>query len=578
MVEVLLVEAEAVEAVVQDRYNMPNVRYLKKIMRPYHIIILIFILLAFALRIPILQVRYYDPDEFQHLHGARQIYYGEIPYRDYFDHHTPFIHFILSLLYPIVGENVIILDVARYLMLLFTIAILILTFILAKKLYNIDTGLFSVFYLSYVLMFLEKTVEIRPDMGAVAFWLGSMVLMIKGVQIKTTKKLFLYSGISMGVALMFTQKSMFGLPGIFLSLIYPFIDHRISINWKQNIKFILFFGLGIAIPIGLTCLFFLAHGALWDFIYCNFIINSQWKIRFSPKGYITQLITQNPFFVVLSLSGLLANIVWLHRQEEVSKGIYIPIFCTISVIAGLFVLPVPYRQYYQLFLPLLAIYSAYILNKVASFDIMKIKSDIIAGKQRIFPLIFAIFILILIVIGMIYVLRISKPLMNNLAQFLKFTRLKPNILYIVLWGPFTISAIVLFILKKRNYAVMLIVICIISYPLDQMINQLSQKNDAQIASIQYVLNNTSQSESVLDGWSGFGFLRPNAYYYYFLHSEMRAMLNEKQLTDDIIDSAEERNTKIVIFDGDMRALPEKTKNYVINNYTPVGIGNLYIRK
>jgi len=111
-----------------------------------------------------------------------------------------------------------------------------------------------------------------------------------------------------------------------------------------------------------------------------------------------------------------------------------------------------------------------------------------------------------------------------------------------------------------------------------MISQFSQRSDAQIANIQYIIDNTSPSEAVLDGWSGYGFLRPHAYYYYFLHSEMRAMLNEKQLTDDIISSAEERNTKIVIFDGDMKALPQKTKEYITNDYKHTGMYDLYIRK
>jgi beta-glucosidase/6-phospho-beta-glucosidase/beta-galactosidase len=59
---------------------------------------------------------------------------------------------------------------------------------------------------------------------------------------------------------------------------------------------------------------------------------------------------------------------------------------------------------------------------------------------------------------------------------------------------------------------------------------------------------------------------------------MRAMLNEKELTDDLIKSAEERNTKIVIYDGDLKALPQKTQDYITNNYMPTGQGDLYIRK
>lgn len=548
---------------------MLNVNHIKELLRPYRIVILVFILIAFFLRIPLLQIRYYDPDEFQHLHGARQIYHGEIPYRDYFDHHTPFLHFVMSLFYPIIGDSTIILNVARCLMLLFTAIILYLTFILAKRIYSTDVGLLATLFLSYILIFLEKTLEVRPDLGSVTFWLASIFFMAKGIQEKGKPRSFLFSGISMGVALMFTQKSMFGLPGIFIALMYPFIDRRIGVFWKQNIKLILSFALGISIPIALTCLFFLVHGALWQFIYCNFIMNSQWKVRFSPKGYINQVVNQNPFLPVMGLAGLLVSIVLMFKKEEASKGIYIPVFCTLSVIVGLFIMPVPYRQYYQLFLPLLAIYSAFILD-----NIMKIKIN----KNRIFALILTILIILLIIGGLIYTLKMSKPSMNNLNNLLKFIHLKPMILYIILGTALTISAIIMLIFRKRNYAIMLVAVAIVIYPLDQMINQFSQRNDGQIAYIQYILDNTTPSEAVLDGWSGYGFLRPHAYYYYFLHGEMRAMLNEKQLTDDLIKSVEERNTKIIIFDGDMRTLPQKTQDYITTNYVHTQMGDLYIRK
>ncbi|MGB9598033.1 MAG: ArnT family glycosyltransferase, partial [Candidatus Poribacteria bacterium] len=391
-------------------------------LKPYRIIVIIFILFALFLRIPLLQIRYFDPDEFQHLHGARQVYYGEVPYRDYFDHHTPFIHFILAILYYIVGEDIQILFIARGLMLIFTAIILLLTFVLAKKLYDIDTGLFAVLFISYTLMFLEKTLEIRPDLGSVIFWLASMILMIKGIQEKAYLRWHLLSGVAMGTAIMFTQKSLFGLPGIFIAVLYPFIDRRLSISWRQNLKLsLLFFG-GMAIPIGLTCLYFLINQGLWQFIYCNFILNSRWKVRFSPKSYIHQLLRQNPFLPVFGLSGLLVNIVWMYKKEMITKGIYIPIFCTISVIIGLYIMPVPYRQYYQLFLPLLAIYSAFMLKQCFEFNISKFISDI--RSRRIFAIAFGIFIFLAIIVSLIFVMRFAKPSMPNFAPFLKFTHLK----------------------------------------------------------------------------------------------------------------------------------------------------------
>ena len=553
---------------------MININNIRELFRPYRVVILVFILIAFFLRIPILQVRSFDPDEFQHLHSARQIYYGEIPYRDYFDHHTPFLHFILSGLYPIVGENINILFVARSLMLVFTMIILCLTFILARQLYGTDTGLFAVLFLSYVLIFLEKTIEIRPDPGAVTFWLASMIFMVKGIQTKVSWKWHLLSGLSMGTAVMFTQKSIFGLPGIFIALVYPFIDRRVGVSWRKQRKQVLAFLGGIAAPVLLTCVFFLAHGALWQFINCNFIMNSQWKVRFSSTGYIKQMIQKNPFFPVMGLAGLLVNIVWLHRREEVARGIFIPVFCTISVLIGLFILPVPYRQYYLLFIPLLAIYSGFIIKKCMEFDFRKIEVSL----RMIFSLFFAGLILGLVIANLVFALHTSKPALTHLNNVLKFLHLKPNLLYLILWIPFFVSAVLAFIFGKRKYAFMLISIAIIIHPLDQMVAQLSQKNDGQLADIQYIMNVTDPSETVLDGWSGYGFLRSSAYFYYFLHSEMRAMLNEKELTDDLIKSAEERNTKIVIYDGDLKALPQKTQDYITNNYMPTGQGDLYIRK
>jgi len=618
---------------------IPKKHHIKEFFRPYRVVILVFILIAFFLRIPLLQVRYFDPDEFQHLHGALQIYHGEIPYRDYFDHHTPFLHFILSWLYPIVGEDIQILFVARSLMLVFTAIILYLTFILARQLYGIDAGLFAALFLSFVLIFLEKTLEVRPDLGAVIFWLASMIFMIKGIK-NTSWKWHLFSGLSMGTALMFTQKSMFGLPGIFIALVYPFIDRRVGISWRPYIKLTLAFLVGIAIPVLFTCIFFFAHGALWQFINCNFIMNSHWKVRFSPIGYIKQIIQQNPFFPVIGLAGLLINIVWMHRREEIAKGIFIPVFCTISVLVGLFILPVPYRQYYLLFIPLLAIYSGFIVKKCIEFDfrqpiqqrekqvppeveyLQDIKSPLIPlskggkstlplekestlipplekggrgdfrssftnsisilnqteTKRIIFSFFFAGIILGLVIANLVFLLNMSKPALTNLNSVLKFLHLKPNTLYLIVWIPFLISAVLTFIFGKRKYAFMLISIGIIIYPLDQMVTEFSQKNNDQLASIQYIMANTDTSEAVLDGWSGYGFLRPHAYHYYFLHGEMRAMLNEKELTDDLIKSTEEHNTKIVIYDGDLKALPKKTQDYITTNFVPTRQGDLYIRK
>jgi len=46
------------------------------------------------------KTRSFDPDEFEHLHFAWCIARGMVPYRDFFEHHTPWFHFALAALMP----------------------------------------------------------------------------------------------------------------------------------------------------------------------------------------------------------------------------------------------------------------------------------------------------------------------------------------------------------------------------------------------------------------------------------------------------------------------------------------------
>ena len=89
---------------------------------------------------------------------------------------------------------------------------------------------------------------------------------------------------------------------------------------------------------------------------------------------------------------------------------------------------------------------------------------------------------------------------------------------------------------------------------------------------------TSPDDAVLDGWSGYGFLRDHAYFYFFLHGEMQAMLTEKQKSDDLIESVEKKQAKVIVYDGAIKALPKKVQDYIAANYAPSGHGNIYLRK
>ena len=125
---------------------------------------------------------------------------------------------------------------------------------------------------------------------------------------------------------------------------------------------------------------------------------------------------------------------------------------------------------------------------------------------------------------------------------------------------------------------LLISIGVIAYPFQQTVKQLSANNSGQLGNVQYIMDITSEDDTVLDGWSGYGFLRNHAYYYYFLHPEMRAMLSEKERSDDLIESLEKNRTKVIIYDAHVKDMHKKVQEYISANYVKSGHGNIHIRK
>src|SRR5437762_6666300 len=49
-----------------------------------------------ALRVFVLQKRYYDTDELEHLHAAWSVAQGQVLYKDFFEHHGPLLPLSLS--------------------------------------------------------------------------------------------------------------------------------------------------------------------------------------------------------------------------------------------------------------------------------------------------------------------------------------------------------------------------------------------------------------------------------------------------------------------------------------------------
>ena len=124
--------------------------------------------------------KYYSIDEFQYSHGAWLVSKGFVPFKDFFDHHFPFIHQVLSIPFMFLGDNPNNIYYLRLCMLPFLLLILgSMYFINSKKDDDILLGLITPTLLLANWAFITKATEIRPDTLAFAFFISAIAVLYK---------------------------------------------------------------------------------------------------------------------------------------------------------------------------------------------------------------------------------------------------------------------------------------------------------------------------------------------------------------------------------------------------------------
>jgi hypothetical protein len=297
--------------------------------------------LFLLLRGPLLFKHAFDPDEFQHLHSAFCIAHGLVPYRDYFDHHTPWLHLVLAPGLRLVRVEqdpqraVAAIFVARALMWALSGAIVWLTYRLGLLWRGAATGLLAAALLTLIELFPDKTLEIRPDVPACVALLACWVLALDG-------RRPLLAGVCGGAALMFTPKAAFALPGVLMAV--------------TGLGVAAAFLLGTLLPVLVTLLGFAAVGAAHDFVAASLFANVAWKTRFSPVPVLASLAHDNTAISVLA--GLGATLCVARLAASRCRRDAFVVIEALALLGGGFVIPIPYAQYFVPLLPLLALLAA----------------------------------------------------------------------------------------------------------------------------------------------------------------------------------------------------------------------------
>ncbi|HEX6736928.1 MAG TPA: hypothetical protein VF310_01515, partial [Vicinamibacteria bacterium] len=460
----------------------------------------------------------FDPDEFEHLHGAWCLAQGQWPYRDYFEHHTPWLHLalapLLSLFRPESDPEraLAVIFVARGLMWACATLAVALTFVLARYWAGAPAAGAAAALLGLGLTFVDKSKEIRPDVPAMACLIASWALTVSAWRrpgAGAAGRLGA-AGLLLGAATLFTQKALFTAPASGLLLLWWLWDGWRDGTRGRRLGSVLLYGAGAVAPLLATLALFAPRTGVAAFVESNLWLNLRWPRSVFPAGdMVRRLVRVNWPLLALAAAGLVRAGRGLLSAARFERGDALLVLQAAGLAAGATRIPTLQAQYFLMLLPLAAVLAGGALAAAAGFLARRLSSAEREPERRG----------LLLAAGL---LAACLPAAGTLALGVR--------------------------------------------PADQ-------KMAEQLARLRFVLANTTPEQTVLDGFTGAGVFRPHAYYYFFLHDEVRPLLGLEelrrlrgQLRDGEIAPA------LVILDRDLKELDGEVVQFLADNYEDVGDG------
>lgn len=313
------------------------------------------ILLFLAVRLPVLWIERFNPDEFEALHGSYSIAKGLIPYRDYFENHLPLLHFLLLPLFGLFAADDSS-EQAKALILAARVTMWAMSALAIGAVYWVGRlrsgptqGCVAAVLLCGLTFYADKGFEVRPDVPAHLLLCVCWLTLAAASRIDSMDRrgpLLGLSGASLALATLATQKILFSWPGCFLLAGLVIAAEPGPRRWRSAA----FWLGGLALPLVALGAWFAVHGAFASLIDQNLLLNLRWKTRYSPVPVFRAIWFENWPVVLLACLGLLT--VWRGSHPRVPASLrLLPLAAAGSLLAGTLILPAPLDQY---FLPLMA--------------------------------------------------------------------------------------------------------------------------------------------------------------------------------------------------------------------------------
>ena len=203
-----------------------------------------------VLRVAYAVVYRVDSDEPQHLHVVWEWTQGKLPYRDFFDNHTPLFQALCAPLMKLFGERADIVVWMRMAMVPLFVICLWAVYRIAATLYSRRVAIWAVILAGLWPNFLLTATEFRTDDLWVALWLVALALMVR--EPFTARRAFAV-GLVFGAAFAVSMKTSLMLLAVALALATGALVRRLAgekIDWRVFAGWLGAFVAGLAIVPG----------------------------------------------------------------------------------------------------------------------------------------------------------------------------------------------------------------------------------------------------------------------------------------------------------------------------------------
>ncbi len=551
--------------------------------------------------------REFDPDELQHMHGGFSMAAGLSPYVDYFEHHSPWFPGTSSLLISALGPTWKTLMAARALMWALatatTVATLVLFYratrgFLSPSRAQITALLAAVLQLT-VVTGTDKSVEIRPDVPGTLFFLLGLVQwldVLRRAPGAPWKRRAILGGVWLGAALMLTPKLAFGAIGIGLgSLAWAAVGVGVSTK-KDRLRTLATFVLGSTLPAVATAAWLISQGHFEAFVRDVVVGPLDWARELGPSVHLEIAARRVPLHLVAGLLGFGAML-WRaarHRDSADPSDFVLPAAAA-AMLVGWFTIPVPWPQFLLPLWPLVAVAIAAQLARVEGWAhaiafgaalaigggliVLALGESLGWSYRTLEP---ALWLAAAAALGGLgwhktHAKRIALLALAVGLLAVGAYRVQPHVpTYGILWPLLAGTAILAPAARRPAHLLFLAIVAVPLIPLSRI---LEYRPIAPFrAEFDLIMEQTEPSETVLTGWRGSAVFRPHAYYYFFLHGGMLAMLDDESRGPRVLQALEDQPPGAVIRDDGTRGLSAEVQTYLDEHYEATGVGDVWLRK